>query len=279
MSAIKFYKPATLQEASELLTQPGHMAVAGGTDFIVKLRNGLFPNAAALVDISSLPCKSIKKDGDRLVIGSGCTMSQIIKDSYINEYCPALVKAASTVGAAQIRNAATIGGNVANASPAGDTIPALYSLEAQVNIVSADNQRSVPIEKFFTGPGRSVLQPGELIESLSLPIRHTAGAFLKLGERRAHAISKINLAVSTFNDGQTRYRIAIGSAAPTVLRCHKAEELLEKSDQLSETILQQAADLACETAQPISDVRSSRSYRKKMAGVLLTRALKTLTNK
>lgn len=277
MNAMQFYKPATLKEASELLAKPNHLAIAGGTDLVVKLRNGLFPNAVALVDISALPLKTIKKEGERLIIGSGCTMSQVIADPLVNEYFPALAKAASTVGAAQIRNAATIGGNVANASPAGDTIPALYSLEAQVNTAGNGGQRSIPIDSFFTGPGRSVLQAGELIESFALPLRHTAGAFLKLGERRAHAISKINMAVSTYNNGQVRYRIAIGSAAPTVLRCHKAEELLEKSAQLSESILQQAAELACETAQPISDVRSSRSYRKKMAGVLLTRALKAIS--
>ena len=277
MSNIKFFRPSTPKEAVELLAKPNHLAVAGGTDLIVKLRNGMFPAAEALVDISALPYKSIRKENDRVVIGSGCTMTQIAADPIIRELFPVLVKASSSVGAAQIRNAATIGGNIANASPAGDTIPALFSLETQVLITGSNGQRSVAIEDFFTGPGRSALKPGELIEAFSLPLHKTRGEFLKLGERRAHAISKINLAVSIFNDGKQRYRIAIGSVAPTVLRCRTAEELLE-SNSLTPEIIARAAGLASETARPISDIRSSKSYRKQMAGVLLKRALNTLQN-
>lgn len=276
MSSISFFRPANIAEACELLAKPNHIAVAGGTDLIVKLRNGLFPNAAALVDIGAMPFKTIRKEGNRLIIGSGCTMSTVINNPEVNEYFPVLVKAASTVGATQIRNTATLGGNVANASPAGDTIPALFALEAEVMIVGQNSRRQVAIEEFFTGPGRSVLKAGELIEGFSLPLRKTAGEFLKLGERRAHAISKINLALSVFNDGKKHYRIAIGSAAPTVLRCKGAEELLEKAGEINAETLEKAAAFACETAKPISDVRSSKSYRKQMAGVLLKRALKAV---
>lgn len=278
MSELKFFKPATTSAASELLKNPGYLAIAGGSDLIVKLRNGLFPNAVALVDITALPLKSINKEGDRLIIGSGCTMAQIIADPLVNEYFPVLVKAASTVGAMQIRNVATIGGNIANASPAGDTIPAMYSLEAEVLINSNEGKKSLGIEKFFTGPGKSILKPGEIIEGFSIPLRKTSGSFLKLGERRAHAISKINLALTTWNDGKTHYRIAIGSVAPTVLRCESAESLLENAPQpLSAEVILQAAAMASETARPISDVRSTKSYRKQMAGVLLKRALGSLS--
>lgn len=277
MNNLRYFKPLSIKEASELLARPGHLAIAGGTDLIVKLRNGMFPQAAALVDISGLPFKGITREKDRVIIGSGCTMTQIITDKTVGEFFPALLKAASTVGANQIRNAATIGGNVANASPAGDTIPALYSIEAEVLITGAAGDRTVAIDQFFTGPGRSVLKPGELIAGFAIPMRTTRGAFCKLGERRAHAISKINLALSIFNNGQPRYRIAIGSAAPTVVRCRPAEELLEKAgNNLSDEIVAQAAALACETANPISDVRSSKSYRKQMAGVLLKRALRSI---
>lgn len=277
MSELKFFKPGTVEEASRLLTNPGYLAIAGGTDLIVKIRNGLYPGAVAIVDITALPFKAVVKEKDRVIIGSGCTMSQVIADPVINEFFPTLIRAASTVGAMQIRNAATIGGNTANASPAGDTIPALYSLEAEVLVTGPHGRKSLPIEKFFTGPGRSVLQPGELIEGFALPLRKTTGSFLKLGERRAHAISKINLALTTWHDGKPRYRIAIGSAAPTVLRCEKAEAILEAAGHpLSEAVLMQVAAIASETAQPISDVRSTRTYRKQMAGVLLKRALQSL---
>lgn len=278
MSNISFYKPESLNKASELLSQPDFMAINGGTDLIVKIRNGLYPALKGLVDISALPLNKIIKSADHITIGSGCTMSQVINDPAVKEHFPVLVSSASTVGALQIRNAATIGGNTANASPAGDTIPALLTLEAEVIISSAAGSRTVSMNQFFTGPGKTVMQPGELIEAFKIPLRKTKGTFLKLGERRAHAISKINMAVSTWNDGSQHYRIAMGSVAPTVLRCHEAETLLEKSvHPLTHEVIIQAAKLAEETAKPISDVRSTQSYRKKMAGVLLKRSLEQLS--
>lgn len=278
MSAIKFFKPTSVNEAVELLKKNGHLAISGGTDLIVKIRNGLFPNATGLVDISNLPFKEIRQDNGKLIVGSGCTMSQVIANPLINEHFPVLVKAASTVGAMQIRNAATLGGNVANGSPAGDTIPALFTLEATICLTGPNGRRSVAIEDFFTGPGKTVMIAGELIESFSIPLRKTSGSFMKLGERRAHAISKINMAVSFWNDGQPHYRIAMGSVAPTVLRCPKAEALLESAPQpLTQGKILEAAEIASETARPISDVRSTQSYRKRMAGILLKRALGTLS--
>lgn len=277
MSSLKYHKPNTTKEAVNLLQNPGHMAISGGTDLIVKIRNAMFPNLSALVDISALPFKEICIKNDKLVIGSGCTMTQVVANPLINEYFPVLAKAAGTVGALQIRNAATLGGNVANASPAGDTIPALFTIEAALCLTGPNGQRTVAIEDFFTGPGKTVMTAGEIIESFAIPLRKTKGSFMKLGERRAHAISKINMAVSFWNDGKPHFRIAMGSVAPTVLRCPKAEELLEAALQpLSEESILKAAELACETARPISDIRSTQNYRKKMAGVLLKRALSSL---
>jgi CO/xanthine dehydrogenase FAD-binding subunit len=279
VNSISFIKPASIEQAVAALKVQGYMAVAGGTDLIVKIRNGLFPDLKGVVDISALPLREITTCGNDLLIGSGCTMSQIIANPMVNKHCAVLVKAASTVGAMQIRNAATLGGNVANASPAGDTIPALLALEARLNLVGPNGRRTVNIETFFTGPGRTIMTAGELIESFALPLRRTSGCFLKLGERRAHAISKINMAVNFWNDGHNNFRIRQGSVAPTVLRCQKAEELLEKASlPLSEAIINQAAELAVETARPISDVRSTQSYRKKMAGVLLKRAIVSILN-
>lgn len=277
MNNLEFIKPANLQDACEALKNPAFMAISGGSDLIVKIRNGLYPNLEGLVDISGLsPLNLIRTDENRVIIGSGCTMSQIIGDRLMQDYFPALVKAASTVGALQIRNSATIGGNVANASPAGDTIPALYSLEARVIITGSNGNRKIPIEEFFISPGKTKLETGEIIQGFSLLLRKTRGEFLKLGERRAHAISKINLAVSVYNDGRDHYRIAMGSVAPTVLRCQKAEEFLENCQKIDEAAINQAAELASETAKPISDLRSTSAYRKKMAGVLLKRSLKAL---
>jgi len=276
---IEFIKPANIQAACEALKNPGFMAVAGGSDLIVKIRNGLYPDLEGLVDISDLsPLNLIRTDENRVIIGSGCTMNQIVNDRLMQDYFPTLVKAAATVGALQIRNSATIGGNVANASPAGDTIPALYSLEARVMITGCNGKRKIAIEEFFLSPGKTKLEPGEIIEGFMLLLRKTRGEFLKLGERKAHAISKINMAVSTWNDGRDHWRIAMGSVAPTVLRCHDAEEHLENHcTQLDDTAILRAAELACNTARPISDLRSTSAYRKKMAGILLKRCLTNLT--
>lgn len=279
INQIKYLKPENLSQACSLLEkEPQSMAIAGGTDLIVKVRNGMYPNLQTFVDISALPLKTIKEAGEYIEIGSGCYMSSVVESPLIQKHFPALAKAASTVGALQIRNLATIGGNSANASPAGDTIPALYSLGALVRIQGPSGNRELPIEEFFTGPGKNCLAKGELIEAFLIPRRVTRGAFMKLGERKAHAISKINLALSVWQENdRLACRIAMGSVAPTVIRAPEAEKLIEKSGlPLSDKLLEEAAALAVAAAKPISDVRSTQAYRKQMAGVLLKRALKEI---
>jgi CO/xanthine dehydrogenase FAD-binding subunit len=280
MSELKFFKPESISQATQFLSsEPDSMPVAGGTDFVVKVRNGLFPQLKSMVDISSLPLKEITENDKDIVIGSGCTMTQVTISPIVKKYFPALSEAASTVGALQIRNLATLGGNTANASPAGDTIPALCSIEAQLKLNGPEGTRMVPIEDFFTGPGKTILKKAELIEAFILPKHESKGAFLKLGERKAHAIAKINLAISVWQENTaTRCRIAMGSVAPTVIRVSSVEKLIESNGlPLSEENLQTAIKLASEAARPISDVRSTRAYRKQMAGVLMKRAIERIS--
>ena len=275
--SFEFYKPSNLKEASELLKNTGYVAIAGGTDTVVKIKGNFYKSLKAVVDINGLFSNKIEVKGDKAVIGSACVMNTISENSVIVENFPALAQAAASIAAVQIRNAATIGGNVGNSSPVGDTIPALFSVEAEVNIVSAEGKRSVPINEFFTGVGRNVLKPGELIESFSIPMRQTKGSFMKIGERQALAISKINMALSTWNDGKQHYRIGMGAVATTVLRVEKAEKLLEEAAQpLSDETIKKACELAMETATPITDVRSTKDYRKRMAGVLMRRTLEAV---
>ncbi len=275
--SFEFFKPKSVKEASELLKNPGYIAVVGGTDTVVKVRGGFYKSLKALVDLNGLFSNEVRTGGDKCIIGSACTMNTLADNPVINEYFPALAQAAASIAAFQIRNAATIGGNVGNSSPVGDTIPALYSLEAVVNIVSADGNRDVPVNEFITGVGKNVLQPGEMIESFTIPMRKTVGSFTKIGERKALSISKVNLALSHWNDGKPHYRVAMGAVAITVLRCPKAEELLEKAQHpLSDETIEQAAQFAIETATPITDLRSTKAYRKQMAGVLLKRALNAI---
>ena len=272
-----FYKPSNIKEASELLKNPGYVALVGGTDTVVKVRGGFYKALKALVDLNGLFSKEIKVEKDKCIIGSACVMNEIANHPVIKENFPVLAQAALSVAAVQIRNIATIGGNVGNSSPVGDTIPALYSLEADVNIVSAEGKRVVPINEFITDVGRNVLKPGEMIESFAIPMRKTSGSFQKLGERKALSISKINLGLSYWNDGKPHYRIAMGAVAITVLRVPKAEELLEASPlPLTKEVIKQAAEYAVETAKPITDLRSTKEYRKQMAGVLLKRALNAI---
>lgn len=277
---MNFYKPKTLEEAVSLLETEGNIVLAGGTDLVVKLRNGLMPQVTGLVDILDLPLNRIEIIHKTVRIGSCCTLTQVINDPIIKENFPALVSAVSTIGAQQIKNASTIGGNSGNASPAGDSIPALMSLDARVVVFgrakssnTEAKERIIDINDFFKAPGKTALEKGEFIKAFELPLNKTSGCFLKLGERRAHAIAKINLALSSWQEnGQQKFRIALGSVGPTVIRCPEAEELLGKSGINSDSI-KKASEMASNSAQPISDVRSSFAYRKKMAGVLLERAL------
>lgn len=273
---MNFYKPKTLEEAASLLDTEGNVILAGGTDMVVKLRNGIMPHVTGLVDILGLPLNRIEIIDQTVRIGCCCTMTQIMTDPIIKEHFPTLVSAASTVGAQQIKNVGTIGGNTGNASPAGDSIPALMSLDARVVVFGKAAERKIDINEFFKAPGKTALEKGEFIKAFELPLNKTKGCFLKLGERRAHAIAKINLALSSWQEnGQTKFRIALGSVAPTVIRCREAEELLEKSGINSDSI-KKAGEMACNSARPISDIRSSHAYRKQMAGVLLRRALESI---
>jgi xanthine dehydrogenase FAD-binding subunit len=276
MTEFKVFKPKDVAEACALLRQGNYKPLAGGSDLVVKLRSGLYEKLEGLVYVGNLPFKEIKIVDNHLRIGSGCTMAEIIENPLVVEHFPVLAQAALTVGSVQIRQVATMGGNVGNASPAGDSIAALYALDAQLQITNGETHRLLPIDEFFLGPGRGAIEQGELIEAFLLPLHHTAGAFKKLGERTALAISKINLALSFWQeqDQSWQYRIALGSVAPKVIRVPEAEKLLAQAPKpLTNEVIQQATALAKAAAKPISDIRSTAAYRKEMAGVLLRKAL------
>ncbi|HOT29652.1 MAG TPA: xanthine dehydrogenase family protein subunit M [Candidatus Ozemobacteraceae bacterium] len=277
-SPIRYHRPADAAAASALLAEnAGALVVAGGTDLIVKWKNGLLPGLTDLVDLGALSLNRISAEGGKLRIGSSCTMEQIRNNPLVLGRFPTLVSAVGQIGALQIRHAATLGGNVANASPAGDSIPALMVLEAAVVLGGPNGRRTVAIGDFFTGPGKTVMQKGEFIEAFELPDRVTKGCFLKLGERLAHAISKVSLALATWDGpgGKRTVRIAMGAVAPKVIRATAAEQLLESQAwPLPAELLDKAAQAASDAATPIDDIRSVKGYRKKMAGVLLAKAVR-----
>jgi xanthine dehydrogenase iron-sulfur cluster and FAD-binding subunit A len=274
-----YYRPRSLEEALEILVQrAGEVRpLAGGTDLLVLAKDGLV-NPAALFDLNSVPeLKGIEEEDGHLRIGAGVTHAEIVGSALVDRYCPALPMACAWIGGPQIRNRATLGGNLANAAPAADTVPPLYAADAVVQVVSVSERRDVPIAEFFTGPRKSVLAPDELILGVKVPRRPgVRAAFLRLGQRQAQAISKVSIAVAmTFRDGRPDWvRVALGAVGPTVIRATETEKALMGGGY---DALRQALAAVKQEVRPVDDLRSSREYRREMSAVLLERAIRRLT--
>ncbi len=277
MTSFDFKSPHSLGEACHLLAAPGSRAIAGGTDVIPQLRDGRF-QASTLVDLSRVPdLNTIEWAGDEIAIGSLTTYTTMLNSPLLREHAPFLVQVSGVVGGVQTQNRGTLGGNIANASPAGDTLPVLLALDAKVDLVSDDGERSLLLADFLLGPGRTALAPGELIRQVRFaPLPPDAkSVFLRLGNRRGMLISVVSAALVVALDpgGQFRdCRIALGAVAPTPIRCLEAESLLLGSRADDETI-EAAAVAASSACRPIDDVRATANYRRHGARVLVRRGL------
>ena len=254
MRDVTYLRPRNIQDAVQLYrTTPGCRLLAGGTDLMVMLHTGgLRPAPRAVLDLWSLPeLKGVRRVDDMLEIGAAEPYTGIIRSAEAREHVPALVAAARTIGAAQIQNRGTLGGNLANASPAGDTLPVLLAYDAVV----VTDRRSIPIDKFFTGYRQTALQSDELITAVRLPLGGAGGGrrveFRKVGTRAAQAISKVVMAVS-----RHPARIAVGSVAELPLRARRAEEALARND------IAGAISVVAQDIRPIDDVRSTAAYRR-----------------
>ena len=272
------HRPRSLEAALELLAMhAGEVRpLAGGTDIMVRAKDGM-QSRAALLDLTAVPeLKGIEERGGHLWIGAGTTHTEALRSPLVGRYAPALPQACAVIGGPQIRNRGTVGGNLANASPAADTVPALFAADAVVELVSVSDRRQVAIADFFTGPRRSVLAPDELILGVRVPRREgVRAAFLRLGQRRAQAISKVSVAVAmTFQGGRPEWvRVALGAVAPTVIRAPRAEAALLSGGHEGLRLAREAVRVEVE---PIDDLRSTREYRREMAAVLLERAVRRL---
>ena len=277
-----YIKPADKKELLELVAQPSFrknngQILAGGSDLLVKIEHfGL--KTGMIVDVKSIKSlRGITKKDNVIRIGSLTTLSDILESKILSKNAPNLTQAAKNFAAIQMRNRSTIGGNICNASPAGDLIPPLYALEATLKLESQRGIRTVNIQQFFKGPGKTVLKPDELLSEISfsaLP-SSTFSRFYKLGQRESMAIAVVSLALN-FNSENNRFkdvRIALGSVAPTVIRAKEAEKILEGTD-ISPEIVEKAAKIAAKECSPISDVRSSADYRRLMVLRLLPELLK-----
>jgi xanthine dehydrogenase iron-sulfur cluster and FAD-binding subunit A len=275
-----FFRPRSLDEAIEILAlrQGEVRPIAGGTDILVRAKDG-HVDRGALFDVTGVPEMSgIEERDDHIWIGACTTHAAIAASPLVTTYAPALGRACALVGAPQIRSRGTLGGNIANASPAADAVPPLFVADAVAELVSVSSRRDVPLQEFFTGPGQSVLVPDELIVGVRLAKRPDARSiFLRLGQRRALAISKVSIAVALrFEDGHPIWaRVAVGAVAPTVVRAVLTEEALLTGGY---DALVEAKRSIKEEIAPIEDVRSSAPYRREMAAVLLERAVRKLAD-
>jgi len=250
--------------------------VAGGTDLMVSLTGELAPPPASVVDLWAIEAlRGIAIDGDALTLGALTTYTDVRRSALCREHVPALVEAAATIGAAQIQNRGTLGGNIANASPAGDTLPVLLAADAVIVVGSERGERDVPAGEFWTGYRETALAHDELIVRIRLPLAaEREMRFRKVGTRRAQAISKVVIAVAWQGDGSWRdVRVALGSVAATPVRAAATEAALEDRRPTPETADAAAETLAGELA-PIDDVRSTAEYRRLVAARVLHRIIR-----
>jgi xanthine dehydrogenase small subunit len=273
--------PSTLTETYALLSERGGAVkiIAGGTDLMV-LMNAHMLNAEEFLDIWRVDeLRGITDEGDALRIGALTTYTQLIKSELIQQHVPSLVAASRTIGAIQIQNRGTIGGNVVNASPAGDSLPVLAAYDAELEIGSVRGTRRVPFNQFYMGYRRSVLEPDELVLAVRMPKLKESEVdfFWKVGTRRAQAISKTVLAAKARVDNQRidSISIAVGSVAPTVVRARQTESLLTGS-LTTTALMHDARRTIAQEITPITDLRSTEHYRRTVTGNVLVKFLRRL---
>ncbi len=278
----RLYSVTTLAEALALLHQYGERGriIAGGTDILIEIERGQRPHLEALIDISRVPgLDTITLDDGVIRLGALVTHNHVVDSQLLVERALPLAQAAWEVGAPQIRNRATIAGNLITASPANDTITPLRALGASVRLTSLKGERVVALADFHTGLRKSLMHPDELLTAIQFPALNAnqRGMFIKLGLRRAQAISVVNAAVVLTFDGDsvTAARIALGSVAPTIIQTPDAEQYLIGKSLTAETI-REAARLAAAVPKPIDDVRATAAYRADMVRVIVSRCLRAL---
>ncbi len=271
-------RPTSFSEAVAMLAAhgPGARPIAGGTDTLTRLDAGAAP-PAMWVDLSAVTeGRAITLVGDELRLGALVSFDAMAGSHELAQALPALHQAANIMGSLQIRTRGTLGGNLCNASPAGDAIPPLVVAGALVDLLGPDGARSLPIGDFLLGPGRTALKPAELLVAVRVPVRScTRSAFVRVGARAHHVITKASAALAfRLVDGRLcDVRFALGAVAPTVIRAPAVEAILEGQPVSTELILR-ASQASADSARPIDDVRSTVAYRREacrqLVGILFS---------
>jgi xanthine dehydrogenase small subunit len=270
--------PRSLFEAYELLAAAPTRPIAGGTDVMVAITGELGTIPQRMLDLSRLEeLRGISLEQGALLLGARTTYTEIRRSTLCREHLPALVEAAATIGAAQIQNRGTIGGNLANASPAGDTLPILLAADAAILIGGQRGERELAVADFFLDYRKTALAPDELILQVLIPLaRGRSLRFRKVGTRRAQAISKVVMALAWQDLGSAGWRdvrVALGSVAATPIRAAATEAVLEGARPTPE-VADRAAETLAGELQPIDDVRSTADYRRMVSARILHRLLR-----
>jgi carbon-monoxide dehydrogenase medium subunit len=280
MNAFDYAAPTSLREAVALLADKGDRArvLAGGTDILVQLREGR-RRLDWLVDIKKIPeVNELICDATQgLIVGAAVPCSLLYEHPALPKLYPGLNDAVSLIGGIQIQNRASIGGNLCNASPAGDSIPALIAAGGVCHIAGSNGTREVPVEQFCTAPGKTALKPGELLVRVRFPApkKREGSAYLRFIPRNEMDIAVVGVGVSVTLEGDkcVAARVSVGAVAPTPLLVADAGQALVGTT-LDDRALAQAAERARAAARPISDMRGDAEYRRHLVGVLVQRALR-----
>jgi CO/xanthine dehydrogenase FAD-binding subunit len=270
MLSFEYVKCKDLSQAFQLMEKGEQVyPLAGGTDLMVGMRGGKF-SAKVLLDVKELEeLKVLKEDEKGITIGAGITLNEAADYAPIVKNIPILAEGCHSVGSYSIRNRATIAGNICNASPAADTAAPLYCLDAAVNIVGSGGTRSVAIDEFFTGPGKTALKKGELVLSVFIPKPYPQGKGVYIKASRTGSVDLATVGVAVQSWGE-RTKIAIGAVAPTPVRAVTVEKAVNEK---GEKDWARAAKLVHDDISPITDLRGSREYRYHMVEVLVRRGL------
>jgi carbon-monoxide dehydrogenase medium subunit len=280
-NSARYAAPESVRDALRLLAEHGAQVVvlAGGTDVVPKI-NYYELTPGIIMSIGRLGLDYVQQSNGSLVIGAGASMANVSASKLIGEKAPALAVAAGSVASPAIRTAATVGGNLVNASPAADTATALLAMDAELKLASEGGERIVPLADFFVGPGETALKSNELLTEITVPVPKGKTVFAKLGRRKGMTCSVVNVAVrlEMEQDKCLDARIALGSMAPTPIRCRKAEAII-KGRKIDEGVIKECAAAAIDETSPIDDQRATAWYRKQAGAAVLARALKEASGK